>query len=44
MYMKTYDKQKELSYFKYWNVNNLYGWPMSKKLPLGHFKCAKETS
>ena len=44
MYMKTYDKQKELSYFKYWNVNNLYGWSMSKKLPLGRFKCAKDTS
>ena len=28
-YMKVYDKNKELSYYKYWNVNNLYGWAMS---------------
>ena len=24
-YMKDYDKDKELSYLKYWDVNNLYG-------------------
>ena len=24
-YMKDYDKNKEWSYLKYWNVNNLYG-------------------
>ena len=31
-YMKDYDKNKELSYLKYWVVNNLYGWAMSQKL------------
>ena len=24
-YIKDYDKNKELSYIQYWNVNNLYG-------------------
>ena len=24
--MKDYDKDKESSYLKYWNANNLYGW------------------
>ena len=31
-YMKDYDKNKELSYLKYWVVNNLYCWAMSQKL------------
>ena len=26
-YMKDYDKNKELSYIQYWDVNNLYGYP-----------------
>ena len=25
-YIKNYDKNKELSYLKYWDVNNWYGW------------------
>ena len=28
----------------YWNVNNLYGWTMSQKLPVGSFKWVEETS
>ena len=28
-YMKDYDKNKELSYLKYWDVNNLFGCAMS---------------
>ena len=31
-YMKNYDKNKELSYLQYLDVNDLYGWAMSQKL------------
>ena len=34
--MKDYDKNKELRYLKYLDVNNLYGWVMSKKLPVNY--------
>ena len=43
-YMKDYDKNKELSYIKYWNLNNLYGWAMSQKLPVNNFEWIKDTS
>ena len=42
-YMKDYDKNKESSYLKYWNVNNLYGWAMSQKLPVNTFEWIQET-
>ena len=42
-YMKGCDKNKELSYLKYWDVNNFYGWALSKKLQLGNFKWVEET-
>ena len=35
--MKYYDKNKEWSYRKYWDVNNLYGRAMSQKLPINNF-------
>ena len=37
-YMKNYDKRIELSYLMYLNAYNLYGWAMSKKLPVNGFK------
>ena len=37
-YMKDYDKNKELSYFKYCDVNNLYGWTLSQKFYVNDFK------
>ena len=33
-----YFKNKESSYLKNWDVNNLYGWTMSQKLPVNGFK------
>ena len=36
--MNNYDKNKESSYLKYLDANNLYGWAMCKKLPVGNFK------
>ena len=37
-YMKDYDKNKESSYIQYWDLNNLYGWEMSQKLPVNNFE------
>ena len=37
-YMKNYDKIIESSYLSYLDANNLYGWAMSKKLPVNGFK------
>ena len=42
--MKDYFKNKELPYIQYWNVNNLYGWAMSQKLPANSFEWIKDTS
>ena len=43
-YMKYYDKNEEPSCLKYWNVNNLYGWAMSLKLPVNKFKWIEDIS
>ena len=42
--MKDYDKNKESSYLKYWDVNNLYGCKMSQKLPVNKFEWIEDTS
>ena len=43
-YMKDYDKTKESSCLQYWDVNNLYGWAMSRKLPVNNFVWIEDTS
>ena len=37
-YIKDHDKNKEFSYLKYWDVNNLYGRAMRQELHVGYFK------
>ena len=36
-YMKNYNENIESSYSEYLDANNLYGWAMSKKLPVNGF-------
>ena len=36
--MKNYNNIEESSYIQYLDANNLYGWAMSKKLPVNGFK------
>ena len=43
-YMKDFDKNKEPSYLKYCDVNNLYGWKILQKLPVNKFVWIEETS
>ena len=42
--MKDYDTDRESSYLKYRDANNLYGWAMSQKLPINNFEWIKDTS
>ena len=42
--LTTNDKDKESSYFPYRDVDNLYGWSMSKKWPVKKFKWDKYIS
>ena len=41
--MKGYDKNTGSSYIQYWDVNNLYGWAMSQKVPVNNFEQIKDT-
>ena len=43
-YMKDYVRNKESSYLKCWDVNNLYGWTMSRKIPVNKFEWIEESS
>ena len=39
--MKNHDENKISSYSQYVDVNSLYAWAMSQKLPVGGFKFRK---
>ena len=39
-----YNKNKESSYLKYWDGNNLYGWPMSQMVLVNNFEWIEDTS
>ena len=43
-YMKDYDRKKDSSYIKYWDVNNLYGWVALQKLPVNGFEWVENVS
>ena len=43
-YMNDYNKNKESSYLKFWDVNTLCGWAMSQKLPVNDFKWVGDIS
>ena len=40
-YMKDFDENKPSKFITYLDVNNLYGWAMSKSLPVGGFRWLK---
>ena len=43
-YIKNYDKNKESSYLKYQDANNLYGWAMSQKIPVNKLEWIEDIS
>ena len=43
-YVKNYDKRIDSSYLMYLDANNLYGWKMSKELPVNGFKWENDLS
>ena len=43
-YMENYNENEELSYIQCLDVNNLYGWAISQKLPVNNFKWVEDTS
>ena len=42
--MEDYSKNKESSYLKYGDLNCLYGWAMSQKLPVNKFEWIEDAS
>ena len=43
-YMNNYGKSIKSSYLMYLDADNLYGWAMSKKIPVNGFKWEKDLS
>ena len=43
-YIKVYDKIKKSSHLKYWDVNDVHGCAMSKKLSINDFKWVEDIS
>ena len=43
-YMNNYNKSIKCSYLMYLDANNLYGWAISKKLPINGFKWENDLS
>ena len=43
-YMQNYDKNEESSFVEYLDINNLYCWAMSQRLPVDGFKFVKNMS
>ena len=43
-YINDYDKNKESSFVKYWNANDLHGWTKSQKLPWNNFILIEDIS
>ena len=41
-YMKNYNPKEEIKYMPYLDANNLYGWAMTKNLPVKDFKWMNE--
>ena len=42
--MKHYNENKQSSYLRYCDINNLFGWAMSQKLPVNSFKWVEDLS
>ena len=42
--LKNYNKNKESSCHKYWDIYNLYEWEIFQKMPVNDFKWVEETS
>ena len=40
---KIIKKNKEFSFLKYWDVNNLYGWALQQNLSVDNFEWTEDT-